>query len=251
MPNDCAILVGISRYADSGFPKLDGPPHDVELMKAWLLDPDGGGLDKANVRIVESMDPLPDAPPLSTPPTSHHFLTSFFSLVFDQAGKPIPRKDSRLYLYFSGHGYGKKGEGGFLVCQDTKPENPEGGYRMNSLLDEFYRSSIPEIVVILDCCHSGFLGDVDFFDQESTNIRKGVTLLSASRYNELAVERYGQGVFTKILCEGLQGGAVDKWGNVTAANLYALAERSLSPWEQRPTFRTFVSQIRAIRECLI
>ncbi len=161
----------------------------------------------------------------------------------------LNKEPEMALFYFSGHGYASKNAGGILVCQDPPIEKPERGYRMNQLLDDFYRGSVPEIVVVLDCCHSGFIGDVDHFHQESALVRKGVSVLSASRYNELAVEKYGQGVFTKILCEGLAGKAADQWGNVTTSSLYAWVEHSLSPWQQRPTFRSFVSQVKSIRSC--
>ena len=48
MMDDYAILVGISKYADtSTFPELQGPVNDVELMKKWLTSPDGGGVSQS------------------------------------------------------------------------------------------------------------------------------------------------------------------------------------------------------------
>lgn len=230
--NRAALLVGIDHYSH-GIKPLAGCVNDVKRIRQ-LLEKNGNGDE--NFCCKELVSSAKSA-------ITHEEIRKAIKIM-------IQREPDMALFYFSGHGYGKKGEGGFLVCQDTTLSNPESGYRMNTLLDDLYRSSIPEIVVILDCCHSGFLGDVDFFDLETTNIRKGVTLLSATRYNELAAEKLGQGVFTRILCEGLEGAAADQWGNITAANLYALAERTLSPWEQRPTFRSFVNQIRPIRENL-
>ena len=229
--NRTALLVGINDYCP-GIRKLSACANDVLNIKRLLETNEDGSENFSCKELISSPR------------------TEISKNVIRQAIDQMIKKEPEIALfYFSGHGFGKKGEGGFLVCQDTRLENPEGGYRMNLLLDDLYRSSIPQIVVILDCCHSGFLGDVDFFDEESAILRKGVTLLAATRPNELALEQYGEGIFTRILCEGLAGAAADRCGNVTASNLYAWAEHSLSPWQQRPTFKSFVCQTKAIREC--
>ena len=68
---DYAVVVGIARYpllAHNGFAQdLEGPDNDAHAVREWLVDPDGGRLDPANVRMVGidrppsgSTQPLPD-----------------------------------------------------------------------------------------------------------------------------------------------------------------------------------------------
>lgn len=53
-PNYFAILVGISRYADSHLHPLDGPVRDVHLMEDWLVLENGGNVPPANVTTIIS-----------------------------------------------------------------------------------------------------------------------------------------------------------------------------------------------------
>ncbi len=55
------------------------------------------------------------------------------------------------------------------------------------------------------------------------------------------------GVFTELLIQGLSGGASDISGNITPASLYSFIDQSLGAWQQRPVFKTNVSQLLPIR----
>jgi len=161
LPNsDCAILVGVSRYANPAFPALSGPSNDVLLMKSWLTDPDGGGLDAVNVHVIESPDPLPASAPLQAPPTAHDFLATFCGLVFDAAEKPIPRTNARLYLYFSGHGFSQILDKVPRACLYTANatrlvgDNVPGTWYAEWTKDA---AMFREIVVIMDCCRDAEL----------------------------------------------------------------------------------------------
>ncbi|MEO1383194.1 MAG: caspase family protein, partial [Bacteroidota bacterium] len=83
-----------------------------------------------------------------------------------------------------------------------------------------------------------------------TQLREGITVLAATLSSEYAVERMGHGVFTKLLCQGLEGVSADILGHVTAASLYNLADSMLSPWEQRPVYKSFVNKMKPLRYCL-
>ena len=90
-------------------------------------------------------------------------------------------------------------------------------------------------IIILDCCYSGKLGDCSPIDSSNTMIGKGVTILTASDRDEVAIEDgiTGHGVFTELLIQGLKGGAADVSGNITPASLYSFVDQSLGVWEQR------------------
>ena len=67
--------------------------------------------------------------------------------------------------------------------------------------------------------------------------------------NDTATERPPNGIFTQILLSGLQGAGADAFGHVTAASLYNLADSMLSPWQQRPVFKSFVTQMSPLKTC--
>lgn len=102
---DYAILVGISQYPNPGFPPLQGPPRDVERFRRWLIDPQGGDVDPQNITVIVSPDPLPPVAPEQAPPQFSDFQMAFQHLISNGGGNLLFHGDSRLYLYFSGHGF--------------------------------------------------------------------------------------------------------------------------------------------------
>jgi len=81
----------------------------------------------------------------------------------------------------------------------------------------------------------------------SGHINEGVTILTASKKRELAMEINGKGVFTNLLLEALKGGAANINGHITPGSIYAYIDQALGPWEQRPVFKTNVSGFTIIR----
>ena len=102
-------------------------------------------------------------------------------------------------------------------------------------------------VIILDCCHSGYVGAIDTSRQLTATINEGVTILTASKFDESAAEINGHGVFTELLTEALKGGAADITGNISPGSIYAYIDRALGPWEQRPVFKTNVKRFISLR----
>lgn len=64
--------------------------------------------------------------------------------------------DGEVLFYFSGHGMAKT-QGAYLVTQDGTPLLP--GMLMNEVLAMANRSSAREVVLLLDCCYAGALGE--------------------------------------------------------------------------------------------
>ena len=63
------------------------------------------------------------------------------------------------------------------------------------------------------------------------------------------MEQNGQGLFTKTILAGFKGGAADILGNVTAASLYDYTDKILGPWEQRPTFKSHITEMTSLKSC--
>lgn len=159
----------------------------------------------------------------------------------------LEREATLALLFFSGHGNVTE-EGGFICGRNVSKENP--GVSMGWIIDQVNQSSIQEITIILDCCYAGEIANEQTEGTIFTRLRKGVTILAATSENDTATEFLRKGVFSTILYNGLKGAAKDVLGHVTAVSLYNNAESLLSPWQQRPIFKSFVKKISPLRYCL-
>jgi hypothetical protein len=147
-------------------------------------------------------------------------------------------------FYFSGHGIIDT-ISGYIVTPDHKMS--DWGVSMQEILTIVNVSKCKNKIVILDCCHAGFMGSVNITGQDMGVIQEGVTILSASKYDEVAIEIGGHGVFTSLLLDALKGGAADITGHITAGGIYAYIDRALGPWRQRPVFKTYITQFLPLR----
>lgn len=151
-------------------------------------------------------------------------------------------------LYFAGHGC-ENSTGSELVFP---LEASSGGYykglQMRSIMDIVNRSPAQNKVIILDCCHAGDFGRYSI-DVDNSDLRPGVSILSACKGNENARENIvtGHGVFTEALCMALNGAAADYLGNITIGGLYAYMDRFFTASEQRPVFKTNTTGFTPIR----
>lgn len=153
--------------------------------------------------------------------------------------------DETALFYYSGHGFVDTC-GGYLVTPDYS-EN-DWGVSMNEILSIINQSQCRNKVVILDCCYSGKMGEIDARSNGLTEIGEGVTILSACRKSESAVESNGKGLFTSLLIEALSGCAADLTGNITPGSVYAYIDKALGLWGQRPVFKTNITRFVALRK---
>jgi len=149
-------------------------------------------------------------------------------------------------FYFAGHGYENE-TGGYLVTQDAS--RYDEGVSMYDVIQLANRSPIHEVVIILDCCHAGNLGNIDSSSRPSVTLRQGVSILTSSSADQSSLEEKGAGLFTSILCTALSGGAADITGNVTIASLYNYADKMLGALDQRPLFKCHVARLSRLRKC--
>lgn len=148
-------------------------------------------------------------------------------------------------LYFAGHGH--DADGGYLVTTDYGPSCK--GVRMSEIMELANNSPCKNRVIILDCCYAGKMGE-SFFWSDTSALTTGVTIMAASLPQQAAAEEAEpqHGVFTNLLLQGLQGGAADISGNITPASLYAFVDQSLGAWDQRPMFKTNITEFLPIRK---
>lgn len=220
-----ALLIGINNYPVGN--ELFGCVEDINKVKA-AIERHEDGSPNFGVKMMPNVR------------TSAEVMAAINDL-FKGDG------DSAL-LYFSGHGYMNSTGGEIVMPQDIEiPGQYYTGIQMSTIMDIVNSSQIRNKIVILDCCHSGNMGKYHIQNVGST-LNTGVSILTACREDEVAMEAGGHGLFTELLCAALNGGAADYCGNVTIGGVYAYIDRSFGPWDQRPVFKTNVTEFAPIRK---
>jgi Caspase domain len=224
-----ALCVGIDAYP---FGELRGCVADAERMAKLLRNHEDG---KPNFDCRTMVAPIGGPANVVTRITLRRALEQ---LLRDKADVAL--------LHFSGHGT-ENNLGGFLVTQDAK--SYDDGVSMADVLKLANDSKADEVVIFLDCCHSGHLGTAPGIDNIKALLRDGVSILTASRGDQVSVEANGAGLFTSLVGDALEGGASDLLGHVTAPAIYARVEAALGAWDQRPLFKAHVSTVVPLRTC--
>ena len=151
-------------------------------------------------------------------------------------------------LYFAGHGqFDTSIDEGLLIPQDFS-ESVEG-IRISDILKWAEDAhQIKNKIIILDCCQAGAAAAMRGLRGGSSVISEGLTILTACKKDQVAMEGRGHGVFTDLLLQALHGGAANVLGKVTPGSVYSFVDNALGAWEQRPVFKTNVSQFVPLRE---
>jgi hypothetical protein len=162
-------------------------------------------------------------------------------------------RNTDLLFFFAGHG-GQTPWGAELVTQDATENSL--GVSMNDLLTLANGSPARSVTLILDCCFSGDLGNPPGFQADAVAqsfrldkavLQEGVTVMAASRSTEVSQESAGHGAFTRMLLDGLEGGATDHRGRTTALSLYGYISAAFDAWSQRPVLKTHLTEPVVLR----
>jgi hypothetical protein len=156
-----------------------------------------------------------------------------------------------VLLYFAGHGALTE-NGGYLGTSDAVVNDV--GVPMQEIMQLAYKSEAHDILMLLDCCHSGDMGNPPVLNLGSATstlaaLRENMTIIAASRDTQSAQEWAGHGLFTALLIDALDGAAADHMGWVTAPSLYSYIERQLGAWQQRPVYKSHATDVAIIRKC--
>ena len=217
-----ALVVGINNYPSN---PLSACINDAAALAA-LLETDGLGNPNFDVRLETDVN---------TKGQLKEYIHSLFS------------GDSDIALfYFSGHGY-IDDVGGYIVTPDATKHDV--GVSMDEILSLANNSKAKNRIIILDCCHSGAFGAPKTSGGHASQLAEGVTILTASRDFEPAVEDriMGHGVFTNLLLHAIRGGAADLKGHITPGSIYAYIDQALGSWDQRPVFKTNITRFTSLR----
>jgi len=155
-----------------------------------------------------------------------------------------PEADVAL-LYFSGHGT-RNDLDTYLVTSDA--DKYDEGVGLSNVLTLANKSPVSEKIIILDSCRSGGAGVAPVTGNTFAQMSEGISILTASRSSQNAVEVAGHGLFTSLLIAALDGGAADTIGKVTVPAVYSYIDESLGPWDQRPMFKSHVAKLVTLRE---
>lgn len=215
-----ALIVGLNKYPSCELAWCDNDAIAI----ASLIESNGDGSPNFDVKLITDTCKTND------------LQANIQALFADDAEIAL--------LYFSGHGADK--DGGYLVSTDFN--NSCYGVRMTDALKLANESRCRNKVIILDCCFSGQMGEPLLVNNHSV-LGEGVTIMAASRPWQESMEdsTIQHGVFTDLLIQGLKGGAADISGSITPASLYSFVDQSLGAWQQRPVFKTNISQFLPIR----
>ena len=216
-----ALVVGINNYPVA---PLNGCINDASAFSA-TIEVNGDGSPNFDVRLQT------DIPKKSDLKTS---IKALFSGSCETA-----------LFYFSGHGYFDDLGGGVIVTPDYQ-QNDEG-ISMDEIPNIANASDAKNRVIILDCCHSGSFGSPNSSGGKTAQIGEGISILTASKTDEASVEVNGHGIFTNLLLDALQGGAADLRGHITPGSIYSYIDQALGPWDQRPVFKTNITQFTSLR----
>ncbi len=202
-----AVVIGISKYAYSGkrFGDLKYAAEDARLFRDFLASPESGGFSKDHIRCLLDQEAS---------------LAKVRSALFEFLARA--HEDDLVEIFISAHGMPEdRSHQLFLLCHDTDPERMSvTGFPMWDIataLDRFCPAK--RVVVYADACHAGGLaGDQrakgsqhnpvnEFLEQLAET--QGRLIFTASRAGERTVEadKYGHGVFTRHLVDGLKGKA--------------------------------------------
>lgn len=218
-----ALVVGINDYPNS---PLTGCVSDAQAM-ASVLGTHGNGERNFEVRLLTSPGDRVDRASLRA------------------AIHELFHGDSEVaVLYFSGHGL-LTSTGGYVATTDSRQFDE--GVAMDEILKRANDSKALDKVIILDCCNSGMFGSPALGNQLTSQLAEGLSIMTASRPYESALERSGAGVFTSLVCNALGGGAANLCGDITPGSVYAYVDQALGVWGQRPFFKSNVYRFVSLR----
>ena len=225
-----ALFLGLNEYDNVG--RLNGCGNDAQQMYS-VLSRHADGRPNFNSRIFVSPEDY----------LSRSFIMEKVEELF--------KGDLEVALfYFAGHGFFDDDiNTGFIIPQNYCAKEGNG-IRIDDILEIARKNKrIKNTIIILDCCQSGSAGKSSILKGGASVLDEGLTILTACKANEYAVEDgTGHGLFTKLMLEALHGGAGNILGKITPSSVYAFVDNALDAWEQRPVFKTNVSQFLSLRD---
>ena len=231
-----ALVVGITEYQYGALNNLSFPAKDAQAFYKLLVDDSSGGFRKENVTLLTDEKA-----------TTDRIDDALSELVTEVS------KDDMVVIYYSGHGaQGPDYDGDerdnrdeYYVTHNTDPSTEKSlyrtGYRDDQFANKIKSLATNRVAVFLDSCYSGgatkaskgytlpgqkSIQNADLFSDFKD--LEGKVLFAASQENQSSYEpnteklkkKFGHGIFTYYLLQGLRGEAdKNEDGTITIAEL--------------------------------
>jgi WD40 repeat protein/uncharacterized caspase-like protein len=209
-PQRWAVVVGVSEYGNPAIKNLAYADRDAKAFAEFLKSPAGGGFEEERVKLITNKEAT---------------LTNVKQALFNFLRQTVDK--DLVVIYFAGHGAPEpaNASNNYLLCYDTDPNSLETTafpmWDVNTALQRYIPSK--RVVVFTDACHSGGISsdiatrgmsstDNNLINQYLTDLSKtkeGIIVFTASQAGEVSqeLEKFGHGVFTYYLLQGMKGEA--------------------------------------------
>jgi len=221
-----ALVVGINYYEHSR--ALHGCVNDAHAVKS-VLERNSDGTVNFDVKLLTGTGP-------ADPVLRSDLRKDIQNLFAGECETAI--------FYFAGHGH-VEATGGYVIASDST--TGDEGIPLGDILTYANKSAARNKIIVLDSCHSGIAGEM-ISAPSISELKEGVTILTASTADQYADEINGAGVFTTLFVDALSGAAGNLVGEVTPGSVYAHIDQSLGSWAQRPVFKTNVKSFVSLRK---
>lgn len=229
-----AIVVGVSSY-DPDFRDLPYAKNDaLRICQALIRH---GGFDSKRVYLLADEAELESDMKVATPTRSN--VLEKIKYAAEAAGN-----DDLILLYFACHG-AEISKNPYLFTSDTKLNVlADTAVDVNVVNGYLEKSKARCIVRVFDACRSSFSEGRGLPSRMSKGFENalmvkasGWATFNACSSGELAHEspEFEQGVFSKFLCDGLEGKAANESGQVTLEGLVDYVKISVANWCDQQT----------------
>jgi formylglycine-generating enzyme required for sulfatase activity/energy-coupling factor transporter ATP-binding protein EcfA2 len=236
-----ALVIGINHYDNPNFlPPLSKPAKDAEAVAKFL----------ENTGTFANVERLPNRwiaaekryEVVPGKVTGNEVLQALQQILSGEQ-----TKNQEVLIYFSGHGFrliNRIGDGeAYLATSDSQPDGKNAISLDRELNPLLRRSSLSNLVVMLDCCHAGALLPENR-ELNRTLLEPSLSafkekqdyyLITACRSEQVAWEDEEYSLFTAALLEGLSPQQADlKTGEISGDRLFDFVSRELRGKGQEP-----------------
>jgi hypothetical protein len=260
-PNDFALTVGIDHY--SMYRCLSGAIKDAEDFHKWLVEPDGGGLDPNNRRLVLS-PPVQKCSENYTRGREWSTGSSCEWFPRGQRRRPVKseidedldelverarqrvhdegRRMRRFYYFFSGHGNTHNERSvartSYCLARWSRDQNRSDALDIESYLGAIGRLGLfEEVLMFLDFCRINQVsvsGSPSIINPPMGGAAVESFVAYAADVDQAAYEGDGgsngldfRGHFSRVLMKALRGAAASEGGGVTILDLATYLDRNV------------------------
>ncbi|MFN6482076.1 MULTISPECIES: caspase family protein [unclassified Nostoc] len=236
-----ALVIGIAEYVSPSLPRLSKTTNDAEAI-AQLLEQYGD---------FQSVKRLPQR----WNKEKNGYEMAAQKVIGDQLGQDLKTflleqaANNEALIYFSGHGFTISDnlgqQKGYLASSDCQIEFKENenveqkyGISLDSLNDLIQESQLSSLVMLLDCCHSGYFLERQLIERSlnAFSSQKDYYLITACRGFERAgvIKNEEYSIFTGAVVKGLAVDNVGKSRRISGDRLFDFVSNELKGSVQEP-----------------